>query len=260
MNGLQLGLAESALAGYLLALARTAAFVLVTPPFNARNIPARARVGLAVALALPLSGPTQARAPELGSASMLLASVTEVMVGLTLGFLVLIAVATIQSVGELLDLVGGFTLSVALDPMLMVQSSVLGRLHQLTAAAVLFTTGGHLMVLHGLARTMTVGAAPLLDFEQVARAVTGDVAVLFLSAIQIAAPVIAAMLVADVALGLLTRAAPAINPFALSFPLKIVFTLLLGGLVLTRLPEALSRSVEHAVITMLDLVRAAGGG
>ena len=73
----------------------------------------------------------------------------------------LIAVATIQSVGELLDLVGGFTLSVALDPMLMVQSSVLGRLHQLTAAAVLFATGGHLMVLHGLARTMTGGRRPV---------------------------------------------------------------------------------------------------
>ncbi len=260
MNGLQLAVAESTLTAYLLALARTAAFVLVSPPFNAKNIAARARAGLAVALALPLSAVAQERGPRLGSPGMFVAAVSEVLIGVTLGFLVLIAVATIQAVGELLDLVGGFTLTASLDPLLLVQTSVMGRLHQLTAMVVLFATGGHLMVLHGLSRSMTLGAGSLLDAEQVARAVVEDVAQLFLSAVQIAAPVIAAMLVADVALGLLTRAAPAINPFALSFPLKIIFTLLLAGLVLTRLPQALGSAVEQAVLTMLDLVRAAGGG
>jgi flagellar biosynthetic protein FliR len=213
---------------------------------------------VAVALALPLSVPATARAPELGSSRMLLGTAAEALVGLTLGVFVMLAVAAIQAVGELLDLVGGFTMSAALDPLLMVQSSVLGRLHQLTAAAVLFATDGHLMVLHGLASTPGLGSGTLLDPEQVARAATRDVAAMFLAAIQIAAPVIAAMLVADVALGLLTRAAPAMNPFSLSFPLKIALMLLLGGLVLTRLPEALNTSVEHAVITALDLAHAAG--
>jgi flagellar biosynthetic protein FliR len=264
VDGVQVALGESALVAFLLALARTGAFVLITPPFSARNIPAQARVGLAVALALPLSALGQARAPQLGSASMLLQALNEALIGVVLGYFVLLAVATIQTVGELLDIVGGFTLTASLDPMLLAQTSVMGKLHQLTAAAVLFATGGHLMVLHGLARTFqmngTSTAAPTLDFEDVARAVTGDVATLFVAAIQICAPVIAAMLVADVALGLLTRAAPALNPFALGFPLKILFTLLLAGLVLTRLPQALARSVEHGVVTVLDLVRAAGGG
>lgn len=260
MNGAQLAVAESTLTAYLLALARTAAFVLVSPPFNARNISIRARVGLAVALALPLSAAVQSRAPELGSPAMLVATAGELLAGFTLGFFVLIAVAMIQAVGELLDLVGGFTLTMSLDPLLMAQSSVLGRIHQLTASAILFTSGGHLMVLHGLSRSMSVGAGQLLDTEHIARAVTEDVGQMFLSAIQIAAPVIAAMLVADVALGLLTRAAPAINPFQLSFPLKILFTLLLGGLVLIRLPDALAHWIEQAVLTMLDLSRGGTGG
>jgi flagellar biosynthetic protein FliR len=260
VTGLEVSLGQSAIAAFLLALARTAGFVLITPPFNSRNVPAQTRVGLAIALALPLSALGQAGAPGLGSATLYLRALTEALTGVTLGFFVLIAIATIQSVGELLDVVGGFTLTASLDPMLMAQTSVMGKLHQLTAATVLFATGGHLVVLHGLARTMQTAPTPMLDWEAVARALTGDVTGLFVAAIQIAAPVIAAMLVADVALGLLTRAAPALNAFSLGFPLKILFTLLLAGLVLTRLPQALDRSVQHAVLTVIDLVRAAGGG
>ena len=61
-----------------------------------------------------------------------------------------------------------------------------------------------------------------------------DVTGLVSAALQIAAPIMAAMLVADVSLGLLTRAAPALNAFALAFPLKILFTLLLVGFVVVR--------------------------
>ncbi len=260
MNGLEYSLGESVLVAFLLALARTAGFVLITPPFSSRNVPAQTKVGLAVALALPLSALGQDGAPELGSATLFVRAFTEALTGVTLGFFVLIAIATVQAVGELLDLVGGFTLTASLDPMLMAQTSVMGKLHQLTAATVLFVTDGHLVVLHGLSRTMQRTPTPTLDAESVARALTADVAGLFVGAIQIAAPVIAAMLVADVALGLLTRAAPALNPFALSYPIKIMFTLLLAGLVLTRLPQALDRSVQHAVLTVIDLVRHAGGG
>jgi len=260
VDGATIGIGETALASYLLALARTAGFVLVTPPFNARFVPARARVGVAVALALPLSAAVRSGAPALDSATIVLRAVVEAFTGVSLGFFVLLAVATVQSVGELLDIVGGFTMTAALDPLLMAQTSIMGRLHQLTAATVLFASDGHLMVLHGLARSVQAGPAASLDREGLARAVTGDVAGLFLGAVQIAAPMIAAMLVADVALGLLTRAAPALNPFALGYPLKILFTLLLAGLVVVGLPQALGHGVEHAVSVGLELVRQAVGG
>jgi flagellar biosynthetic protein FliR len=64
------------------------------------------------------------------------------------------------------------------------------------------------------------------------------------------------MLVADVALGLLTRAAPALNAFALAFPLKILLTLLLVGLVVVRLPDVVLGLVEDATLVILQLSRA----
>jgi len=255
VTGLQLAIGESTLAGYLLALARTAGFVLITPPFNSRSVPSQARVGLAVALALPLSALTQGSAPALASSELIFQSVGQAFMGLTLGFFVMVAMATIQAVGDLLDTFGGFTVSMALDPMLLVQTSVMGRLHQITAATVLFATDGHLMVLHGLSRSLQLSPTPTLAWDALGRAVVSDVAGMFLAAIQICGPLIAAMMVADVALGLLTRAAPALNAFSLGYPLKILFTLLLAGLVLARIPEALNHLVENAVISVLDLAR-----
>jgi len=256
MDGAQLAIGQSALAGFLLALARTAGFVLVTPPFNARSVPVQARVGVAVALALPVTGLLGAGAPGLDSGLLLLQLILQAATGLALGFLVLAAVATVQAVGDLLDTVGGFSVSMALDPLNLVQSSVFGRLHQLTAATLLFATDGHLMIVRGLTRSAELMPGPLDSWGEVGRSATAAVAGLVLGAVQIAAPVVAAMLVTDVALGLLTRAAPALNAFALSYPLKIFFTLLLAGLVVSRLPGALAELVHDQV---LQILRITGG-
>jgi flagellar biosynthetic protein FliR len=104
--------------------------------------------------------------------------------------------------------------------------------------------------------------APELAWGEAARWAGTGVAQMFLGALQIAAPVIAATLVADVALGLLTRAAPALNAFSLDYPMKILFTLLLASLVVARVPGALDDVVQQAVLHVQGLARApaSGGG
>jgi flagellar biosynthesis protein FliR len=253
MNGLQLAAGEQLLAAFVLALARTGAFVLVTPPFNTRAVPTQARVALALALALPLTAPLEATAPRLSSGELVLRLVVQVVTGLALGFFVLIAVAAVQAAGDLIDLVGGFNSSLALDPLMLTQTSVFGRLHQMVAVTVLFAADGHLMVIHGLSRSLQAMPDPAISWDAFGRALLGDVTGLLASALQIAAPILAAMLVADVSLGLLTRAAPALNAFALAFPVKILFTLLLVGLVVVRLPDAVHDLVQHATLVILHL-------
>ncbi len=170
-----------------------------------------------------------------------------------------LALATVQAVGDIIDAVGGFQMAMGLDPLQLVQTSVMGRLHQLTAVTLLFVTDGHLMVLHGLARSLQTMPTPRIDAEKVARAVAEGVGNLFAGAVEVAAPVLAVMLVADVALGLLTRAAPALNAFALGFPMKILLTLLVAGLVVARLPDVVAGLVEQATLTNLQLSGASGG-
>lgn len=253
MSGLTLALAQGTLAGYLLAVARVAGFVLVAPPFNTRSVPAQARAAVVLALALPLTAWTTDGAPPLDSSDMLLRSVLQLLLGAVLGFLALITVATLQVIGDVLDLVGGFSLSLALDPMQLVQTSVLGRLNQLLAVVLLFVTDGHLIVVQGLVRSLRVMPQPELSLPDVARTITGDIGVMLLGAIQVAAPLVAASLIADVALGLLTKAAPALNAFALGFPLKILLTLLMAGLVISQMPDVLHTMVERAEAGMLHL-------
>ncbi len=253
MRGVEVALGQATLAGFLLALARTAGFVLVAPPFNTRAVPARARVGVAVGLALPLSTWTQDVAPSLSSAELVLGMLVQVFTGVTLGAFVQLAVAAVQMLGDLVDVVGGFTMTLGMDPLLMIQTSVMGRLHQLTAVTLLFVGDGHLMVLRGLSRSTELMPAPSPKLADVARVLTVDLAGMFVAALQVAAPIIAALLIADVALGLLTRAAPALNAFALAFPLKILLSLLLVGLVLLQVPTLLNRLIEQAVSTMLRM-------
>jgi flagellar biosynthetic protein FliR len=257
MTGLHVVFAEQALSGFLLALARTAGFVLVAPPFNTRSVPVLARAGVALALALPLTAWTGPAAPPLVSAQLALWMPLQVLVGIALGFAVLVVVATIQTIGDLVDVVGGFSLSLAMDPLMLVQASVMGRLHQLIAITMLFVSDAHLLVLHGLARSVQLAPQPNVDAEVWARAAAADVAGLMLAAVQVAAPLMAVMLIADVALGLLTRAAPALNAFALAFPLKILLALLLAGLLITQLPPVLAAAAADAAARMLGL---AGGG
>jgi flagellar biosynthesis protein FliR len=253
VTGLTLSLGEGTLAGYLIALARVAGFVLVAPPFNTRSVPPMARSGVALVLAVPLTTWTAPTAPRLGSGDLLLRSLLQIMLGAILGYLVSLAVAAVQMVGDLLDVVGGFSMSVAMDPLMLVQTSIMGRIHQLLAITLLFVTDGHLMVLQGLARSVQLMPEPKLSWDDVGQAVTADVAGMFLAALQVAAPLVAATLVADIALGLLTRAAPALNSFSLGFPLKILLTLLLAGLVIAQLPDVLRATVSQAAATMLRL-------
>ena len=76
---------------------------------------------------------------------------------------------------------------------------------------------------------------------------------MFLAAMQIAGPMVAVLLLGDVALALLSRASPAMNVFSLGFPVKIMLTLAMLGLTFPLLPTALDALMETAVTAFLAL-------
>jgi flagellar biosynthetic protein FliR len=257
VDGLQLAAGQSALAGFVLAAARTGGFVLVAPPFNTRSLGARPRVAAALALALPLSTALQRGAPPLASPDLVVAVLLHLVLGVTLGFVVLVAVTAIQIVGDLIDLVGGFNVAVGIDPLNQNQTSIMGRVFSLLAGTLLFASDGHLMIVQGLVRSATLAPAPAsLDTADIARTLTHDFAHMVVAGMQIAAPIVAVMLIADLSLGLMAKAAPAMNVFALAYPVKIMLTLLIVSLVVATVPDALGRLAEQATLTV---IRLAGG-
>jgi flagellar biosynthesis protein FliR len=242
------------LVALLLGTARAAGFVLLAPPFNSRSIPAPVKGALAMALSVLLSTQIAPSLPEVTGGFLVVTAVTEVAIGAALGFVVQVLFTAVQMAGDLIDLTGGFSLQPAYDPLAMTNNSSIGRLHYLLATTLLFSSGGHLMLVKGFATSyegLPVGAS--VPTEQLGAVLITALSMMFLAAVQIAGPLVAVLLLADVALALLSKAAPALNIFSFGFPFKIMLTLLLLGLTFPLLPPALDALMEHGVRAMISL-------
>jgi flagellar biosynthetic protein FliR len=242
------------LVALLLGTARAAGFVMLAPPFNSRSIPAPVKGALAMALSVLLSTHIAPSLPELSGGFIMVAAVTEVIIGAALGFVVQVLFTAVQMAGDLIDLTGGFSLQPAYDPLAMTNNSSVGRLHYLLATTLLFTSGGHLLIVKGFATSyegMPVGGS--VPTEQLGAVMIKVFAMMFLAAVQIAGPMVAVLLLADVALALLSKAAPALNIFSFGFPFKIMLTLIMLGLTFPLLPPALDALMDHAVRAMVSL-------
>ncbi|NKX51045.1 flagellar biosynthetic protein FliR, partial [Arthrobacter deserti] len=182
------------------------------------------------------------------------ALVLELLTGTLLGFLVLVVFSAVQSAGSLIDLFGGFSLAQAFDPQSMVNGAQFAKLFQMAALALLFASDGYQLIIGGLVRTFT--ALPLgggIDLAEPVQAMASAVTQMFLAAVQIAGPLLVVLFLADAGLGLLTRVAPALNAFAMGFPLKILLTLMLGSVVFVVLPRVVSSLVQQAVDILLGV-------
>lgn len=245
---------------FLLVLARVGTWLWITPPFGGRMLPVSVRILTSVALALPLTAPALAATPSVpsGAGEIAWAAIQQVAIGAALGLATLALISAVQSAGSLIDLFGGFSISQAYDPMLVQQSSVMARIYQLTAGVLLLVTGAHLILLQGFASTLeALPVDGVLDLQATASTLTSALSTLFVSALQIAGPLIGIAFLTDVALGLMTRVAPSLNAFSLGFPLKIGVTLLLVALAVPMLPPAVMGLSEDAVRAMSAIT---GGG
>ncbi len=235
----------------MLAGVRMVAFLLIAPPFSYGAIPARIKAMLGVGLALAVSPRVVDGYEPLSTAGFFGALVLEILVGALLGFLVFIVFSAVQSAGTLIDLFGGFSMAQAFDPQAMVNGAQFTRLFQMAALALLFASDGYQLIIGGLARSFT--ALPLgggVDLAEPVQLMITGVTQMFLAAVQIAGPLLVVLFLADAGLGLLTRVAPALNAFALGFPLKIFLTLMLGGVVFVALPRIVSSLAGQAVTAL----------
>lgn len=238
----------------LLATVRMTAFLIVAPPFAHHAFPARIKAMLGLGLGLAVSQRLSSGYTAKDTAGFVGAVVAELAVGLVLGFLVYVVFAAIQSAGSLLDLFSGFQMAQAFDPQMMVNGAQFTRLLQMAAMALMFSSDGYQLVIGGL--TGSFSALPLaggIDLSQPVQAMTAAVTGMFVSAVQIAGPLLVVLFLADVGLGLLTRVAPALNAFSLGFPLKIFLTLMLAGFLFLALPRIVSSLTGQAVKALMGV-------
>ncbi|MGB9619027.1 MAG: flagellar biosynthetic protein FliR, partial [Armatimonadota bacterium] len=207
MGTLELGL--SRIEVFLLVLTRTAGIFTLMPTFGSAQIPVQARVITALALTLVFAPLALASADTGGLAiseasQMLLLVAREALVGLAIGFITMLVFAAIQCAGDFIDLHAGFSFAAIVDPMYGTETAIAGRFHQLLAGALFFVTNAHHILLVGLAQSFQILPVGTIGLgigspDALLKMFAG----LFAVAVKIAAPVVAAVFLADVALAVL---------------------------------------------------------
>ena len=244
-----LALSTDLVLGFVLAVVRASAWLVVSPPFNTRMFPTQAKIAFAVALAIPVTPEVAATAPSPELGPLVVATLLQVGAGLTLGFITQLIFAAVQAAGELIDLVAGFTIAATYDPFTNANQAVFGRFYQLLAIALLFAIDGHIMLVRGFLDSFAAMPSGAPDFENLSELLIDNLGMFFLAALEIAAPILGALFLTEVALGLLAKAAPQMNVFVLGFPIKILLSLLLVGITLPLMPSVVDNLVRTAVRT-----------
>ncbi len=244
---MHLQFATAQLVALLLTTSRIVAWSMVAPPLATGGIPKSIRVALSAAMALAVMPSTVQHVPDARTATVVAALVLQVAVGMGLGFLTRMLFTAVESAGSLLDLFGGFSVAVAYDPLTTTTTSVFGRFYGLLCTTLLMVTDAHLYVFQGFLNSFT--AIPLdagMSLHHLGAALTSGVSDLFVSALQIAGPLVIVYFISDLALGVLSRIAPQLNAFALSFPIKIGLTFLLVGLTFMTMPNTVANLAQRA--------------
>ncbi len=208
----------------ILILTRVGAAVGTAPVLGGRSVPMQAKVALAFLTSLILLAANwQHLAPLPGSwAELLAALVQHLAVGLVFGFAAGLAFAGLQMAGQIVGLQVGFALADTVDPVSDFNVALLDQVYNILAGLIFLAIDGHHWLMLALLRSFDL--VPLtqtglnVPSPEGLAALTANVPAL---ALQVAFPVIAALIVADVALGILVRIAPQMNVFVVGLPLKV---------------------------------------
>ncbi len=212
---------------FLLVFARTFSFLAASPFFAMPNIPALTKIGFGFCLSIIvcLAFPNMHQDVPGGLPGFVLALIREAGLGLLLGIMVNMIFSSIRNAGQYMDFQMGFSMASAVDPLTGVQVTIMGQFMNLLGLVFFLSIDGHHRLINALVQSYRL--FPIMDGSLSFAGRVGLVAakaagVMCLLAVQISAPLLAVLVIIDLSLGLVAKAAPQVNVFLLGFPIKIL--------------------------------------
>jgi flagellar biosynthetic protein FliR len=237
--------------------ARIGACLMVAPVFGARFVTPRTRIILAVAitaLVVPLlPAPTIAPFSPQGFVVVF----QQILIGVALGFALQVVFDALALAGQLLANSMGLSFAFNVDPLRGSSTAALGQLYIILATLTFLALGGHLALIEllvGSLHTLPVGTEGL--GADGLWSLVGWTSTLFSGAIMIALPGVTALLIVNLAFGVVSRAAPSLNLFAVGFPISLV----VGLLVVTSGIGPLSEGVTQLLAQGFEFLHGLVGG
>ena len=208
---------------FLLVFVRIIGVIAVSPFFGHRIIISQTKVGLGLLLSVVLfsSMPVHIE-PEPHLLPYLILGVKELILGMLFGYTARLVFFAVQFTGEIIGIDIGFGVVNIIDPMSAEQISVIGTFKNLIAIVTFLAIDGHHVLLNALTRSfdmLPLGGIHLTP--GLGEGIIDMTAAVFVMAVQMAAPVITALFLTSLALGIIARTVPQMNVFVVGFPLKI---------------------------------------
>jgi flagellar biosynthetic protein FliR len=211
------------MAALLWPLTRILGLITAAPLFGNNAVPVSVKVALGLLLAT-IMAPGIPALPAIDPMSLggLLILVQELLIGVAMGFAMRIVFAAIEFAGEVASMTMGLGFATFFDPNSAGRSSAIGQLLALVATMAFLAVNAHLVLISALAEsfvTLPISATPMSLGAPLEMVKWGGR--IFSAGLQLSLPIIAALLITNVALGILTRAAPQLNLFGIGFPITL---------------------------------------
>lgn len=241
------------LAAFLWPLSRILALVATAPLLGNPSVPVRIKLGLAVMITVLVMPLVEKSLPQIDPASGVGFAILlqQVLIGIAMGLVMRIVFVAVEMAGELIGLQMGLGFAVFFDPQNSGQIDIVGRFLGVIASLAFLAIDGHLIMIALISQsfsTLPIGLEGMTNATFTTLANWGSE--IFKSGLQLSLPVLTALLITNLALGVLTRVAPQLNIFAVGFPL----TLSIGLLVMALSMPFYAPILEHLVQDGLNLM------
>ncbi|RUO59045.1 flagellar biosynthetic protein FliR [Pseudidiomarina insulisalsae] len=211
---------------------------LIAPVLSHSSVPRVVKIGLCALLALALA-PLLPPPPQVPLFSWASAGIVleQLLIGVTIGFVLQVLFAAVQAAGEFIGLQMGLAFATFFAPDSGTNTMILSRVLYTFALLLFLAIDGHLLLIETLVRSFTwlpvgeLGGLSAGLFETLAR----FGAVVFSAGILLALPVFSALLIVNLTLGILNRSAPQLTVFSVGFPLSLTLGMVLLVVLMTEL-------------------------
>ncbi len=244
---------------FLLILVRVVALIMIAPLVSSQGIPFIAKIGLALFATIavfPMVAESGYPIPDTGLQHAALL-VGEVMVGIILGFILVIIYSVFLIAGQLFSLQMGFGASQVFDPLAQVEIPLMGQFLNVIAMFLFVLIGGFQRIfLIGVYRSFQT--VRVLDFIQqrdyIFRLFIGSIGKLFEQALIISLPILGTLFLVSISMGLLAKAAPQMNLLMMGFPVAIGVAFLIIFVALPFIMEAFAKVIDAGFYQVMELL------
>lgn len=213
---------------FILILVRISSLFIVTPIFSRTNISQIQKIGLSVLISFILINTVKTTQLPIEDSLLVVYCIKELMVGIILGFISYMFFNIFFIVGQIVDVQIGYGMVSVLDPQSNVQIPITGNFYQIIATLMLLITNGHHVFIESIVKSYYYIPIGKFTFNpDMIRQMIFILNKIFIIGFKISSPILVAIILSDVLLGVLSKTMPQMNVFIVGMPLKIIIGLVL---------------------------------